>query len=159
MSQNGITVNYSTEDVQNGFKYLDFMNSLRNVINKVYSKYIYDWDEIDAAFDAINDLIEEKFGHLEHQEEYVNFTNKIFGLMDKVDELLKPFYRYNKEYIENGGLEKDYNMCFNIVMTKNEVDSSTEDLLRSTVYLTNLELNKLSLQLKITQAKLHGIVF
>ena len=156
--QTGFNPDYSTEDVKKGKKYFDFMSSLRYVINKVYTKYIHQWDEIDAKFDTLNDLIEEKFGHLEIQDEYVDFTNKIMGLMDEVDELVKPFYKCNEEYIDKGYLERDYKMCFNIVMTKNEVDSSTEELLRSTVYATNLQLHKVSLRLKIIQVKLSNLV-
>jgi hypothetical protein len=154
--------NYSTitsEEILNGEKYLDFMSSLRYVIDKVYSTYIYIWGEIDAKYNKLYDLIEEKFGHLEVQEEYLDFTKNIFRLMDEVDELVKPFYKYNKDYINKGYLERDYNMCFNIVMTKNGVDHSTEELLRSTVYLTNMELHKLSLDVKITQEKLSNLVF
>jgi hypothetical protein len=154
-SHGGSMVDYSTEDVK---KYFEFMNSLRYVIDKVYTKYIYQWYEIDAKFDTLNDLIEEKFGHVELQEEYVDFTNKIMGLMDEVDELVKPFYKYNEEYIDKGYLERDYKMCFNIVMTKNEVDSGTEEILRSTIYATNLQLHKVSLRIKIIQEKLSNLV-
>jgi hypothetical protein len=156
--QTGFNLVYSTEDVKKGEKYFEFMNSLRYVIDKVYTKYIYKWDETDAKFDTLNDLIEEKFGHVELQEEYVDFTNKIVGLMDEVDELVKPFYKYKEEYIDKGYLERDYKMCFNIVMTKNEVDSSTEELLRSTIYATNLQLNKVSLRIKIIQEKLSNLI-
>lgn len=155
--QTGFTPDYSTENVKKGEKYFEFMNSLRYVINKVYNKYIYQWDEIDAKFDTLNDLIEEKFGHVELQEEYVDFTNKIMRLMDEVDELVKPFYKYNEEYIDKGYLERDYKMCFNIVMTKNEVDSSTEELIKSTIYATNLQLHKVSLRIKIIQEKLSNL--
>jgi hypothetical protein len=158
VSHDGIIVDYSTEDIKKGEKYFEFMNSLRYVLDKVYTKYIYQWDEIDAKFDTLNYLIEEKFGHLELQEEYVDFTNKIMGLMDEVDELVKPFYKYNEEYIDKGYLERDYKMCFNIVMTKNEVDSSTEELLRSTIYATNLQLNRVSLRVKIIQEKLSNLI-
>jgi hypothetical protein len=148
----------STEDILNGRNYLDFMNSLRYVIDKVYSKYIYKWDEIDATFNTIHDLIEDKFGHVENQEEYVNFTKKIFGLMDEVDELVRQFYKYKSEYIDKGYLERDYKMCFNVVMSKNKVDEETEKLLQSTVYVTNLQLHKLNLNLKISEQKLANLV-
>jgi hypothetical protein len=145
---------YISLNTLQGREYLEFRVSLKYLLDKVYSKYTIKWDELDAKFNTLLTLIEEKFGHLEHDDEYVELSNKIFGFMDEVDELFKPFYKYNKDYVDNGYLERDYKMCFNIIMTKHEVDSSTENLLISSIYLTNLELHKLNVSIKITQQKL-----
>lgn len=154
--------NYSTITTSDAIKareYLEFMSGLRSVIDNVYSKYIPRWEEVDNTFDRINDLVEEKFGHFEFQEEFIDFTNKIFGLMDEVDEVFKPFKKYTSDYINKGYLERDYKMCFNVVMTKNKIDSITEDLLKSSIFLTNLQLQKLNISLKMTQDKLSSLVF
>ena len=154
--------NYSTVRTSDSIKareYLEFMSILRSVIDNVYSKYIPRWEEINDKFDRVNSELEKKFGHVEVQEEFKDFTNKISGLMDEVDEVFKPFNKYTSDYINKGHLERDYKMCFNVVMAKNNIDSITEDLLKSSIYLTNVQLHKLNISLKMTQHKLSSIVF
>jgi len=148
----------SVEDIVSSKKYLEFMNSLRYVLKKVYNNYVPEWKKIEDKFTTLHYRIEDKFKHLQHEEEYVNFTNKIFGLMDEVDIEVKAFYKYSREYINSGRLEKDYNMCFNIVMARNKIDDSTVELLKSTIYLTNLTLNKLNVSIKTTKNTISSII-
>ncbi len=136
------------DDIVKGRKYLDFMNVLRYNIDIVYKKYIAEWDEIDVKYAVIDELIEQHFCDIELEEEYVNFTDKLTKLMDNIDILMKPLCKYTKEYVDSGNMDRDYEMCFNAVMIKNNIDDATKELLKSSMYLTNLELHKININIK-----------
>jgi hypothetical protein len=135
-------------DVVKARDYLDFMNALRNSMDVLYKEYNLVWDEIDVKYGVIDDLLEEHFSDIELQEEYVNFSDKLMKLMDDIDILMKPFYKYTKEYVDSGNIDRDYELCFNVVMLKNNIDDNTKRLIKSSMYLTNLELHKLNISIK-----------
>jgi hypothetical protein len=136
------------DDIVKGRKYLDFMNILRYNIDIVYKKYIAEWDEIDVKYGFIDELIEQHFSNIQLEEEYVNFTDKLTKLMDNIDILMKPLCKYTKEYVNSGNMDRDYEMCFNAVMIKNNIDDATKELLKTSMYLTNLELHKININIK-----------
>jgi hypothetical protein len=144
----------SIDDIVKGRKYLDFMNLLRFNIDSVYKKYNAEWDEIDVKYGVLDDLIEEHFSDIELEEEYVNFSDKLMNLMNEVDILMKPFCKYTKEYVDSGSIDRDYELCFNAVMIKNNIDEGTKELIKSSMYITNLELHKLNINIKSTNSLL-----
>lgn len=142
----------NSADVVKARDYLDFMNALRNSMDVLYNKYNLYWDEIDVKYGVIDDLLEEHFSDIELQDEYVNFSDKLMKLMDDIDTLMKPFCKYTKEYVDSGNIDRDYELCFNAVMLKNNIDDNTTQLIKSSMYLTNLELHKLNISIKSANA-------
>jgi hypothetical protein len=138
----------NSDDIVKGRKYLDFMNILRYNIDSVYTNYNLIWDEIDVDYGVLDDQLEEHFSDIEIQEEYVNFSDKLMKLMNDIDILMKPFCKYTKEYVDSGNIDRDYELCFNVVMIKNNIDDTTKELIKSSMYLTNLELHKLNISIK-----------
>jgi hypothetical protein len=144
----------NSDDIVKGRQYLDFMNVLRYNVDLVYKKYISEWDEIDVKYGVIVKLAEQHFGDIELHEEYIKFADKLMKLMDDIDSLMKPLYKYTKEYSDSGNIDRDYELCFDIVMAKNNIDDDTKQLLKSSLYTTNLELHKLNISIKINNGLL-----
>lgn len=124
----------------------EFRDSLNNSIDTVYNKYTLEWDKIGEKYEDIHKLVQNRFGHLEENEDFAELTRYIFRLMDEVNKEVQVFYRYNIDYIENGRLKNDYTMCFNIVMAKHNVEHNVEELLKASLYKNNLEIHKLYLK-------------
>jgi hypothetical protein len=135
----------SIDDINKAKSYLEFSNTLYMTLTAVYKKYEIDWSYIEDSYERISDKMEEIYGYLEKNDEFIKAEEEMNNITNLVD--IKIISRYN-EFVNDDLLQDAVESCFTDVMNELKTKGEIKSLIQNTIIPINIKIHKLNICMK-----------